>query len=210
MRKLRTGTIPQSLREMHEQTGAGLAARVGAVGRQTTDGPLNLRVDRFYGMPGSEMKNAFITGTSSGLGRALAVRLREPGWQVYGCSRRGCDLVGVHDRRLDLTDYANVPAALEQLLAGVTSIDLVVLNAGVLGEIRDLSETPLDRVKQVMETNVWANKVEMGFSSSTIRMRLRSDSQSPCLISDSSGCRGVETPRCTGCTRRGSRLPRSS
>ena len=161
MRKLRTGTIPQSLREMHEQTGAGLAACVVAVGRQTTDGALNLRVDRSHGMPGLEMKNAFITGTSSGLGRALAVRLREPGWQVYGCSRRGCDLVGVHDRRLDLTDYASVPAALDQLLTGVTSIDLVVLNAGVLGEIRDLSETPLDRVKQVMETNVWANKVLM-------------------------------------------------
>jgi NAD(P)-dependent dehydrogenase (short-subunit alcohol dehydrogenase family) len=107
------------------------------------------------------MKTAFITGTSSGLGRGLAEHLVRQGWAVFGCSRRGCDLSGVHDQIVDLADHDAVPGALHLLLADVTSLDLVVLNAGILGEIGDLTKTPLEYVKQVMEVNVWAKKSVM-------------------------------------------------
>lgn len=107
------------------------------------------------------MKTAFITGTSSGLGRGLAEYLLGLGWSVYGCSRRGCDLPEVHDKSLDLTDPDAVPVALGDLLADVGSLDLVVLNAGVLGDINDLVQTPLDDLKRVMEVNAWANKSVM-------------------------------------------------
>lgn len=107
----------------------------------------------------SSTATAFITGTSSGLGRGLAQALIAQGWAVHGCSRRGCDLPGVHDVSVDLTDYECVPAVLDRLLGDVSSLDLVVLNAGVLGTIRDLGDTPLDDVKQVMDVNLWANKV---------------------------------------------------
>lgn len=107
------------------------------------------------------MKTALVTGTSSGLGYALAGHLLEKGWTVYGCSRRGCDLPGVHDQAVDLTDTQGVPAALDDLLASAGRLDLVVLNAGILGEIRDLADTPLDDLRQVMEVNVWANKTVM-------------------------------------------------
>lgn len=104
------------------------------------------------------MTTAFITGTSSGLGHGLAEHLRRRGWTVYGCSRRGCDLPDVRDRICDLTDHEAIPAALDSLLGDVPSLDLVVLNAGILGQIRNLAETPLDDLKQVMEVNLWANK----------------------------------------------------
>lgn len=107
------------------------------------------------------LPSALITGTSSGLGRGLAEYLSARGWTVHGCSRRGCDLPGVRDQVVDLTDYSKLPDALAQLLDGVERLDLVVLNAGVLGEIRDMSKTPIDDVKQVMEINVWANKAIM-------------------------------------------------
>lgn len=107
------------------------------------------------------MKNAFITGTSSGLGRGLAKYLNQLGWDVYGCSRRGCDLSGVHDVVCDLTDYEQLPSVLNQLLGKLDSLDLLVLNAGILGEIRNLTQTPLDDLKKVMEVNVWANKAVM-------------------------------------------------
>ncbi len=102
---------------------------------------------------------AFITGTSSGLGRGLAQRLSQRGWDVYGCSRRGCDLPQVHDTRLDLGDEGAVAPALDRLLGQIETLDLVVLNAGVLGEIRDLSTTPLADLQRVMAINVWANKL---------------------------------------------------
>lgn len=107
------------------------------------------------------MPTALITGTSSGLGRGLAAALLQSDWQVYGCSRRGCDLPGIHDEQLDLTDYAALPAALDSLLDDVGQLDLVVLNAGILGGIRDLSDTPMSDARQVMEINLWANKAVM-------------------------------------------------
>ncbi len=107
------------------------------------------------------MKTAFITGTSSGLGRGLAEVLSRQGWAVYGCSRRGCDLPLVRDRICDLTHEAAVPKVLGQLLADVDKLDLVVLNAGIVGEIKHLTDTPLDDLKRVMEVNLWANKTVM-------------------------------------------------
>jgi|GEM_PF-3977584 len=50
------------------------------------------------------MPTASITGTNSGLGHALAEVLNHWGWAVCDCSRRDCDLPGVHDRRCELTD----------------------------------------------------------------------------------------------------------
>ncbi|WP_078120804.1 SDR family NAD(P)-dependent oxidoreductase [Thiosocius teredinicola] len=102
---------------------------------------------------------AFITGTSSGLGYALANRLIEEGHEVYGCSRRGCHPPDMIDCRLDLTAFDEVPSALGELLSNAERLDLVVLNAGVLGDIRDMTATSVDALNRVMEVNVWANKV---------------------------------------------------
>jgi NAD(P)-dependent dehydrogenase (short-subunit alcohol dehydrogenase family) len=102
---------------------------------------------------------ALVTGTSSGLGHGLAGYLHRQGWQVYGCSRRGCDIAGVRDVRIDLADHDRIAAALTALLDDAPRLDLVVLNAGILGEIRDLTQTPLADLQRVMDINVWANKI---------------------------------------------------
>ena len=104
------------------------------------------------------MKHALITGTSSGLGQGLVEVLRDQGWSVFGCSRRACDLPGLNHKRCDLTQPDQVSMALEALLGAVDRLDLVVLNAGMLGHIRALSDTPLADLKQIMEINLWANK----------------------------------------------------
>ncbi len=79
------------------------------------------------------MRNAFITGTSSGLGHGLADRLSQQGWRVHGCSRRGCDLPEVRDQVCDLSDYEHLPTALEVLLGEIDTLDLAVLNVGSVG-----------------------------------------------------------------------------
>ncbi|MCU7929076.1 MAG: SDR family NAD(P)-dependent oxidoreductase [Candidatus Thiodiazotropha sp. (ex Dulcina madagascariensis)] len=107
------------------------------------------------------MKRAFITGTSSGLGRGLAEYLSGSGWQVYGCSRRGCDLPDVRDRICDLTDYDALPVALDGLLGDLEGLELVLLNAGILGEINELHRTSLEDLKGIMEVNLWVNKAVM-------------------------------------------------
>ncbi len=106
-------------------------------------------------------ETAFITGTSSGLGRGLAEVLLERGWKVHGCSRRPSDLPGLRQLQCDLADHDALPERLDRLLGELDHLDLVVLNAGILGRIEALCRTPLEEVKQVMEVNLWANKSVM-------------------------------------------------
>ena len=105
-------------------------------------------------------KRLFITGNSSGLGRGLTQTYLARDWSVYGLSRRGyTDTAGkIHDVRCDLADQQAIPDALARLLQGVPRLELVILNAGILGRIADMDQTPLAEIRQVMEINVWANK----------------------------------------------------
>ena len=107
--------------------------------------------------------HVLITGVSSGIGFGLAAEYLARGDRVWGVSRRQPDdLVSAHENfrfsGLDLTDEEAVRRELPRLLADCKRLDYVILNAGVLGEIGDLAETPLPRLRSVMETNVWANK----------------------------------------------------
>ena len=104
-----------------------------------------------------------ITGTSSGIGNGLAKEYLAQGSKVYGISRRKpVDLEknpAYHHLSLDLTDYESVRAEVPGFLDGVDDLDIVVLNAGVLGQIHFAKEVALEEMKRVMEVNVWSNKV---------------------------------------------------
>ncbi len=119
-------------------------------------------------------ENILITGVSSGLGRGLAEAYLDRGDHVYGCSRRvPDDLVekGMRHQVIDLTDAEAGPAALRELVAGVDPWRSVYLNAGRLGEIRDMKDTPLEDLRLTMEINVWSNKwiLDGLFESATVR-----------------------------------------
>jgi NAD(P)-dependent dehydrogenase (short-subunit alcohol dehydrogenase family) len=102
-----------------------------------------------------------ITGVSSGLGHGLAKIYLEQGAQVYGCSRRAPDDLiqsGLHFASVDLSDGKAGPEKLSNLIGDVERFDCVILNAGKLGEIRDMKDAPLEDLRETMEINVWANK----------------------------------------------------
>lgn len=107
------------------------------------------------------MAHIFITGNSSGLGHGFSRYYLARGDRVSGLSRRGCsDLDGdLHDMHCDLSDLESIASTLEVLLSGVTRLDLVILNAGVLGEIKDLHQTTMGELREIMDINVWSNKV---------------------------------------------------
>ncbi len=107
------------------------------------------------------LKHVFVTGVSSGLGHGLAKVYLEQGARVYGCSRRKPeDLVreGLIFESADLADQTGGSAAVERLIADAGHLDVVLLNAGKLGRIRDMKETPLADIRETMEINVFANK----------------------------------------------------
>ena len=103
----------------------------------------------------------FITGVSSGLGYGLAKVYLAMGYEVYGCSRRKPnDLVnkGLHFAAIDLADSETGPSNFCKLIDGVSHFNLVILNAGKLGQIRDMKEASLEDLRETMEINVWSNK----------------------------------------------------
>ncbi len=105
-------------------------------------------------------QNALITGNSSGLGKGLTQALLNKNYHVYGCSRQGCRLTGaISDIYCDLNDFESIAATLQQLLKSVSHLDLVILNAGILGELKNMRDTSLEELQAVMNINVWANKI---------------------------------------------------
>ena len=107
--------------------------------------------------------NVLITGTSSGLGDGLARYMASRKHRVAGISRReNKRLKSCKDYThyaLDLADFDQVREQLPKILQSHAPLDLVVLNAGVLGEIADMHKTSLDELKRVMDINVWSNKL---------------------------------------------------
>ena len=105
----------------------------------------------------------FITGVSSGIGLALAREYLRQGVAVYGVSRREPnELINepkFHFERMDLANSQTVPGALKRLLEGVGRLDLIVLNAGVLGRVADMGEISAKELRNVLEVNLVANKV---------------------------------------------------
>ena len=108
-------------------------------------------------------ETVLVTGVSRGLGYGLAKCILEAGHTVYGCSRGACDLDKIypdtfHFASIDLGDSSGGARILKDWLADIPGFDRVILNAGVLSEIRDMSETPLDSLRETMEINLWSNK----------------------------------------------------
>ncbi len=108
----------------------------------------------------------FITGIGSGFGEALAREYLEAGHEVYALSRfLPRDLQShphLHFHSLNLFAHEKIEGALHRLLQG-KELDIAILNAGILGELRDMSETSLHEITSVMNLNVWANKVILDF-----------------------------------------------
>ncbi|WP_018863356.1 MULTISPECIES: SDR family NAD(P)-dependent oxidoreductase [Thioalkalivibrio] len=106
------------------------------------------------------IRAALVTGNSSGFGLGLTRVLQGQGSRVYGMSRRGCPEPGVAgDERVDLSDFGATGAAMERLLDGVDELDLVVLNAGLLGQMQRMQDAPMDELRLLMDVNTFANKV---------------------------------------------------
>jgi len=109
-------------------------------------------------------KTAFITGTTSGFGRAAAHRFIADGWQVIATGRREDRLQqlrgqlgdGLHPACFDIRDDAAMRAALAELPARFRGIDLLVNNAGLAQGTRPAQEALLSDWKTMIDTNITA------------------------------------------------------
>jgi len=98
-----------------------------------------------------------ITGISRGIGYGLAKYYIENGDEVYALGRKNPFDDAVRFYRLDVNAYEKIPHAIESL--EIEELDLAVLNAGILGEIKEMKHWSVKELQNIFDINVWANKV---------------------------------------------------
>jgi short-subunit dehydrogenase len=114
----------------------------------------------------SSGKTVFITGASSGIGRALALELARRGHDLFLTARRLDALEELRSeiatadparrvevRQLDVTDDREVAAAIFEAKEALGRCGIVVANAG-LGNSGWVGEDGVERARQIVETNL--------------------------------------------------------
>jgi len=104
-------------------------------------------------------KIALVTGGSSGIGEATALRLRELGYTTYAAARRvermeHLGQSGIRPLSMDVSDDESMQSGIKQILAEEARIDVLVNGAGY-GSYGALEDVPLSEARQQFEVNVF-------------------------------------------------------
>ncbi|WP_438353096.1 oxidoreductase [Microbacterium sp. CJ88] len=102
---------------------------------------------------------AIVTGASSGIGAATALRLAADGYDVHAGARRVDRMAALAERgirvhALDLTDDASMKSLVEEVLGEHGRIDALVNNAGY-GAYGAFEEVPLAEARRQIEVNLF-------------------------------------------------------
>ena len=113
-------------------------------------------------MGASTTRLVVVSGTSRGLGRALALELARSHCVVVGCGRNeahlralAAELGGPHDfEAVDVSDDAAVARWARRVLAEHGAPDFLLNNAGLMNEQLELWKIPAAQFDAVIDTNV--------------------------------------------------------
>jgi NAD(P)-dependent dehydrogenase (short-subunit alcohol dehydrogenase family) len=109
----------------------------------------------------------FITGTSSGLGKALVETVLQSGERVVATSRNPSKLSYLSDKYppsqlllqpVDITKVESVKAALDKAVEKFGRVDVLVNNAGyaLVGEVEGI---PLEKAREIFEVQFWGTVI---------------------------------------------------
>ena len=111
---------------------------------------------RFFG------RVAFVTGAASGIGAATAARLLREGAKVAAFDLRAPDLEGALSVSGDVSNSADVEAAIATATTELGPIDILVCSAGVSGNSLRTQDVGDEEWKRVMAINAdgvfWCNR----------------------------------------------------
>ncbi len=104
-------------------------------------------------------KVALVTGASSGIGEATALKLKALGYTVYGAARRldrmqHLTRSGIEILSMDVTDDASMQAGIDTIIAQSGRIDVLVNNAGY-GSYGAVEDVPMSEARTQFEVNVF-------------------------------------------------------
>lgn len=104
-------------------------------------------------------KTALVTGASSGMGKSIAKRLIQDGYQVFVAARRVDNMadlaaLGAQPLRIDVSRDEEIVAGVETILAQTGGVDVLINNAG-FGLYGPVEEIPLAEARYQFEVNVF-------------------------------------------------------
>jgi short-subunit dehydrogenase len=104
-------------------------------------------------------KAVLITGCSTGIGRASALRLASSGWSVYATARRPETIADLAERgcktlALDVTDEQSMLAAVAAVEEAEGAVGVLINNAGY-SQSGAIETVPLQAVRRQFETNIF-------------------------------------------------------
>ena len=105
------------------------------------------------------MKKIWITGASSGIGKALALKFSKEGWQVAASARRENLLIEIANLNknifpfpLDVTDPENCKKVFDQVKQEFKEIDISVFSTGI-HDPESEKKLNLNSIRKIMEVN---------------------------------------------------------
>ncbi len=101
----------------------------------------------------------FITGASSGIGKAAAKKLKKRGHRVYAAARhteymKDLELMGIHTHFLDISSEASITDCIQWLFENEKHIDVLINNAGY-GSFGPIENTPIEEGRNQFEVNLF-------------------------------------------------------
>ena len=102
---------------------------------------------------------ALVTGASSGIGKATALRLAALGFTVYAAARRVermSDMAdhGIHVESLDVTDDGSMVKVIDKIVSEHGRIDILVNNAGY-GSYGAVEDVPIAEARRQFDVNLF-------------------------------------------------------
>jgi len=105
------------------------------------------------------MKNIWITGASSGIGKALAIKFANEGWQVAASARRESLLkelsnqyTNIQSFPLDVTDSDKCKSVFKDIIEKFENIEICVFGTGI-HDPQSEKKFNLEKIKKIMEVN---------------------------------------------------------
>ena len=104
-------------------------------------------------------KNIWITGASSGIGKALAIKFANEGWKVAASARRenllkelNQENENIHPFPLDVTNIDQCKTVFENVVEKFKNIEISIFGTGI-HDPKSEKEFNLDKIRKIMEVN---------------------------------------------------------
>lgn len=146
-----------------------------------------------------ENKNAIITGSNRGIGKAILTEMAACGANVWAHARREspefiteCEElskkygVSIQPIIFDITDTKSMKESIKNIIKNKLKIDILVNNIGMVGSVNTFAMTSIEEMKEVFDVNFFA-QMELTQYVSRVMSRYKSGS-----IINISACAGMD------------------